>query len=144
MRLDLSILSENRTDILDGTPVSKPSRLCIRIPLQLSFLYTSEAYCHGISTAFGGNTINVDKSIEGIVADEPEMALAQTNIVILGNKVYLAFTGTSYGTYFACSANIRYIANSEIENRRKKQVEETTGDATIELLENAPSGGVTV
>lgn len=85
--------------------------------------------------------IAVNKTIEGIVVDDPEMALAQTNLEIRGNKVFLAFSGTSYGTLFACAASVRYLSSGENNNQRKRKIVEDVGNATIEKLSNAPGGG---
>ncbi len=85
--------------------------------------------------------VAVNKSVDGIIVDDPEMALAQTNLTVRGNRLYLAFTGTSAGSFFACAASVRYLASGEANNQKKRKVQEEVGDSVIEELSNAPGGG---
>lgn len=74
--------------------------------------------------------ITVTKSVEGIHVDT-EMELAQTNLLVSNNKLFLAVTGTANGTLFSCSASVRYIATGEKETPKHRAVLEKIETGTI-------------
>lgn len=74
----------------------------------------------------------VEKTIEGILIDDPEMLLAQTNIKVIKNKLYLVFAGTSSGYKFSCSANVRYFATGEEITKTSNRTTELIESYTIE------------
>lgn len=74
--------------------------------------------------------ITVTKSVEGIHVDA-EMELAQTNLLVSNNKLFLAVTGTANGTLFSCSASVRYVATGEKETPKHRSVLEKIETGTI-------------
>jgi hypothetical protein len=81
--------------------------------------------------------ITVNKTVEGIIVDT-EMELAQTNLVIYKNRLFLAVTGTSSGDLFSCSASVRYLATGEHEVQKHRKPVEQVGSGTIIDYPNSP------
>lgn len=83
---------------------------------------------------------SVNTSFDTIYTDT-EVEKAQTNLEIRDKKLYIKFTGTSYGHTFSCQANVLYtVAYSNFE--QQKQITRKTLSSVIEDM--APSSGVVV
>lgn len=84
-------------------------------------LLRSAARDYEIKTSF--NNINIDT----------EMEHAQTNLEIRDKRLYIKFTGTSYGSLFSCQANIRYaVVKQDVQNA--KQIKRKTLKSVIESM----------
>lgn len=82
--------------------------------------------------------ITVSKTVEGVVVDT-EMELAQTNLVVYKNRLFLAVTGTSSGDLFSCSAGVRYLATGAQEVPKHRRPVEQVVSGTIVDYPNSSS-----